>query len=152
MEYIPGGDLFDLVIESGKLDENTARKVFRQLFSAVLYCHDNMMVHRDLKPENMLLDENNNLKIIDFGFVKTYSKESHMTLKTYCGSYYYCAPEMFAGTPYPGPASDIWSLGVILYVITNGYLPFRSSNVSDLYESVRCAKYDKGEFSSPGIN
>ena len=83
MEYIPGGDLFDLVIESGRLDEKTARKIFRQLFSAVLYCHDNMMVHRDLKPENMLLDENNNLKIIDFGFVKTYSKETQMTLKTF---------------------------------------------------------------------
>jgi serine/threonine protein kinase len=150
MEYISGIDLFDRIIESKRLDEDTARKLYRQLFSAIMYCHDNMIVHRDLKPENLLLDENNNLKIIDFGFVRTYSKDPFSTLKTFCGSMYYCAPEMINGTPYPGPASDIWSLGVILYVITNGYLPFRENNLEDLYESLKVAKYDKGEYSSQG--
>ena len=83
MEYVHGGDLFDLIIESKRLDEKLARKIFRQLFSAIMYCHHNMMVHRDLKPENLLLDENQNLKIIDFGFVRTYSKDPNLTLKTY---------------------------------------------------------------------
>jgi serine/threonine protein kinase len=152
LEYIPGGDLFDRIIESRRLDEDVARKIFRQLFSAVMYCHDNMMVHRDLKLENLLLDENDNIKIIDFGFVRTYSKDPYMTLKTYCGSLYYCAPEMIDGTPYPGPSSDIWSLGVILYVITNGYLPFKEKNIADLHKSLKTADYETGEYSSEGMS
>jgi len=152
MEYVSGGDLFDLIMESKRLDEQLARKIFRQLFSAIMYCHHNMMVHRDLKPENLLLDENQNLKIIDFGFVRTFSNDPNLTLKTYCGSLYYCAPEMLDGTPYPGPSSDIWSLGVILYVLTNGYLPFRDTQLPKLYGSLKAAKYDKGEYSSPECN
>jgi serine/threonine protein kinase len=151
LEYISGGDLFDRIIECRKLDEDIARKLFRQLFSAVMYCHNNMMIHRDLKLENILLDENDNLKIIDFGFVRTYSKDPNMMLKTYCGSLYYCAPEMIDGTPYPGPSSDIWSLGVILYVITNGYLPFKENNLEDLHKRLKTANYDKGEYSSEGM-
>ena len=104
-----------------------------------------------MKPENLLLDENLNIKIIDFGFVRTYTNDPNMMLKTFCGSLYYCAPEMIDGTPYFGPSSDIWSLGVILYVITNGYLPFRHTHLPDLYESLRTADYEAGEFSSNGI-
>ena len=104
----------------------------------------------DLKPENLLLDENLNLRIIDFGFVRTYVKDPHESLKTYCGSLYYCAPEMIDGTPYFGPAVDIWSLGIILFVFVNGYLPFRETNSSALYDSIRKGNFENGEYASPG--
>ncbi len=103
-----------------------------------------------MKPENLLVDENENLKIIDFGFVRTYTKDPNQNLKTYCGSLYYCAPEMIDGTPYRGPSVDIWSVGIILYVFTNGYLPFRDTNASALYENIRSAKFEEGDYSSDG--
>jgi serine/threonine protein kinase len=104
----------------------------------------------DLKPENLLLDESQNLKIIDFGFVRTYTKDPQENLKTYCGSLYYCAPEMIDGTPYFGPAVDIWSLGIILYVFVNGYLPFRETNTSSLYEAIRKANFEDGDYATVG--
>ena len=98
------------------------------------------------------MDENDNLKIIDFGFVRTYTKEADANLQTYCGSLYYCAPEMIEGTPYLGPPVDLWSLGIILYVFTNGYLPFRDTTTAGLYESIRTGKFDDGEHSSQGMS
>lgn len=105
---------------------------------------------QDLKPENLLLTENKTLKIIDFGFVRTYIKDPHQSLKTFCGSLYYCAPEMLDGTPYFGPAVDIWSLGITLFVFANGYLPFRETNAAALYQSIKSADFEDGEHSSEG--
>ena len=161
MEYVNGGDLFDYIVDSKKLTEDLSRRLFRQLVSAIMYCHENMIVHRgnlickyahllDLKPENLLMDANQNLKIIDFGFVRTYMRDPNENLKTYCGSLYYCAPEMIDGTPYYGPAVDIWSMGIILYVFLNGYLPFRETNAANLYESIRTATFEDGEYASAG--
>ena len=101
-----------------------------------------------MKPENLLLDANNNLKIIDFGFVRSFESETSEKLKTYCGSLYYCSPEMIDGVPYIGPSVDMWSMGIILYVFVNGYLPFRKANIVELYDNIRTATFQDGDHSS----
>ncbi|KAJ3377851.1 protein kinase, AMP-activated, alpha 2 catalytic subunit, partial [Lobulomyces angularis] len=142
MEYASGGELFDYIVSRGMLQENESRKFFRQMISAVDYCHQNSVIHRDLKPENMLLDSNKNIKLIDFGFGNTYHSERQ--LDTYCGSPFYAAPEMIKGQPYCGPEVDVWSLGVILYALLAGRLPFEAPVISDLYQEI-----GRGEFIIP---
>lgn len=126
MEYMKGGELFDYVI-SGEVEEEVARKFFRQLVSAVEYCHANFVVHRDLKLENIVLDESKrNIKIIDFGLSTTITPGR--LLDANCGSLQYVAPEVLQGHGYIGPSSDIWSMGVILFSMIHMRLPFYKYN------------------------
>ncbi|KAJ3031529.1 UNVERIFIED_CONTAM: hypothetical protein HDU68_003065 [Siphonaria sp. JEL0065] len=140
MEYIEGGELFDFIVANPRLNEKIARRIFRQIISAVDYCHQSSVIHRDLKPENLLLDNDKNIKIIDFGFVNLYDPED--VLKTFCGSPFYASPEMILGKKYVGPEIDIWSMGVILFALLAGKLPFRDSNVKDLYRKITSSTFD----------
>jgi serine/threonine protein kinase len=144
MEYIDGGDLFEHVVQQERLSDEDGRKLFRQLLSAITYCHQNNIVHRDLKPENIMITSEGNIKVIDFGFTTSYDPEN--LLKTYCGSLNYCAPEMLEGVPYPGPAADIWSLGVILFVLLNGYLPYNGQNANELYSQFTMGEMEVNEY------
>jgi MAP/microtubule affinity-regulating kinase len=139
MEYSSGGELYDYLVVHGRMKEKEARVKFRQILAAVNYCHNKRVIHRDLKAENLLLDENFDIKIADFGFSNYYDPESK--LDTFCGSPPYAAPELFQGKRYTGPEVDIWSLGVILYVLTTGCLPFDGKNLQEMRESVCRGKY-----------
>lgn len=144
MEYAKGGELFDKVAK-GKLKENVARKYFQQLINAVDFCHSRGVYHRDLKPENLLLDENENLKVSDFGLsALTESKRQDGLLHTTCGTPAYVAPEVINRQGYDGAKADTWSCGVILYVLLAGYLPFQDSNLMEMYR-----KIGKSEFKFP---
>lgn len=144
MEYVRGGELFDKVTK-GKTKEDVARKYFQQLISAVDFCHSRGVYHRDLKPENLLLDENGNLKISDFGLsALAESKHQDGLLHTTCGTPAYVAPEVICRRGYDGSKADIWSCGVILFVLLAGYLPFHDSNLMEMYR-----KIGKAEFKYP---
>ncbi|KAJ9543626.1 hypothetical protein OSB04_023333 [Centaurea solstitialis] len=144
LEYAKGGELFDKVAK-GKLKEHTARKYFQQLINAVDFCHSRGVYHRDLKPENLLLDENENLKVSDFGLsALAESKRQDGLLHTTCGTPAYVAPEVITRRGYDGDRADVWSCGVILYVLLAGYLPFHDSNLVELYR-----KIGKSEFRIP---
>ncbi|KAF9949197.1 NUAK SNF1-like kinase 1 [Mortierella alpina] len=141
MENLTGGELFDYISNKGSLDEREARRIFQQIVLAIHYCHENNVVHRDLKPENILLDSNRNVRVADFGFGNNWHKDRHLT--TYCGSPFYAAPEMVSGTPYIGPETDVWSLGVILYVLVCGRLPFDASDLPALFAQIKRGNYQK---------
>ncbi|KAJ3265561.1 hypothetical protein HK104_006278, partial [Borealophlyctis nickersoniae] len=140
MEHVEGGELFDYIVAHKRLKERIARRLFRQIVSAVDYCHQSSIIHRDLKPENLLLDTDRNIKIIDFGFVKLYDR--YDMLKTFCGSPFYASPEMILGKQYAGPEVDVWSMGVILFALLNGHLPFRDSNNTELYRKISQGVYE----------
>lgn len=145
MEYVKGGELFDKVAKGGKLTEGVAHKYFQQLISAVDYCHSRGVYHRDLKPENLLLDENENLKVSDFGLsALSESKQQDGLLHTSCGTPAYVAPEVISKKGYDGAKSDIWSCGVILFVLVAGYLPFQGPNLMEMYR-----KIERGDFRCP---
>nr|CDS15141.1 serine:threonine protein kinase MARK2 [Echinococcus granulosus] len=139
MEYASGGEVFDFLVTHGKMAEREARAKFRQIVSAVQYCHQKKVVHRDLKAENLLLDAQMNVKIADFGFSNEFSSDKK--LDTFCGSPPYAAPELFEGRKYDGPEVDVWSLGVILYTLVSGALPFDGQNLRELRERVLTGKY-----------
>ncbi|KAJ3210161.1 hypothetical protein HDU67_005593 [Dinochytrium kinnereticum] len=140
IEYVEGGELFDYIVAQNRLNDKTARRIFRQILSAVDYCHQSSVIHRDLKPENLLMDVQRNIKIIDFGFVNLFDPED--TLKTFCGSPFYASPEMILGRQYVGPEVDVWSMGVILYALLTGQLPFRDVNTKDLYRKITTSTFD----------
>jgi len=133
-EYAQNGEIFDFLVNNGKMSELDATHKFSQILSAVNYCHRRGVVHRDLKAENLLLDDNWNVKLADFGFSNYY--RAGETLSTWCGSPPYAAPELFEGKAYDGPKTDVWSLGVILYALVAGSLPFDGQTLQDLRSRV----------------
>ncbi|EPQ01834.1 Serine/threonine-protein kinase SIK2 [Myotis brandtii] len=133
-EYAKNGEIFDYLANHGRLNESEARRKFWQILSAVDYCHGRKIVHRDLKAENLLLDNNMNIKIADFGFGNFF--KSGELLATWCGSPPYAAPEVFEGQQYEGPQLDIWSMGVVLYVLVCGALPFDGPTLPILRQRV----------------
>ncbi|KAL6116441.1 sik3 [Pungitius sinensis] len=138
-EYASGGEIFDHLVAHGRMAEKDARKKFKQIVAAVHFCHCRNIVHRDLKAENLLLDHNLNIKIADFGFSNLFARGQ--LLKTWCGSPPYAAPELFEGKEYDGPKVDIWSLGVVLYVLVCGALPFDGSTLQNLRARVLSGKF-----------
>ncbi|XP_073222217.1 SNF1-related protein kinase catalytic subunit alpha KIN10 isoform X1 [Cicer arietinum] len=148
MEYVKSGELFDYIVEKGRLQEDEARNFFQQIISGVEYCHRNMVVHRDLKPENLLLDSKYNVKIADFG-LSNIMRDGHF-LKTSCGSPNYAAPEVISGKLYAGPEVDVWSCGVILYALLCGTLPFDDENIPNLFKKIKGGIYTLPSHLSPG--
>ncbi|KAK9870851.1 hypothetical protein WA026_009814 [Henosepilachna vigintioctopunctata] len=138
-EYASQGEIFEYIAKYGRMSEDQARLKFWQILSAVEYCHNRNIVHRDLKAENLLLDSNNNIKIADFGFSNFYSSTGQ--LSTWCGSPPYAAPEVFEGKKYIGPEIDIWSLGVVLYVLVCGALPFDGCSLQALRDRVLSGRF-----------
>ncbi|KAI7903455.1 kinase-like domain-containing protein [Cokeromyces recurvatus] len=135
LEYIEGGQLLDYIISHGKLREKLARKFARQIVSALDYCHRNSIVHRDLKIENILITTNEDIKIIDFGLSNIYSP--NRLLDTFCGSLYFAAPELLQAKNYNGPEVDVWSFGVVLYVLVCGRVPFDDTNLPALHKKIK---------------
>lgn len=146
MEYASGGELFDYIVARSRLKESQACVFLQQILSGVEYLQQIKVVHRDLKPENLLLDSHNNIKIVDFGLSNLYKNDE--TLKTACGSPCYAAPEMIAGKRYHGVCVDIWSCGVVLFAMLNGYLPFEDPNTSALYKKIIAGEYKCGTWIS----
>ncbi|KAE8700309.1 CBL-interacting serine/threonine-protein kinase 25 [Hibiscus syriacus] len=142
MEYVRGGELFAKVFK-GKLKEDAARKYFQQLISAVDFCHSRGVSHRDLKPENLLLNENEDLKISDFGLSALPEQlRNDGLLHTRCGTPAYVAPEVLRRKGYDGSKADIWSCGVILYVLLAGFLPFQDENIMNMYRKILKAEFE----------
>ncbi|KAK4517683.1 uncharacterized protein ATC70_001024 [Mucor velutinosus] len=143
MEYVDGGQLLDYIISHGKLKERQARQFARQIASALDYCHRNSIVHRDLKVENILISRTGTIKIVDFGLSNVFSPHSH--LSTFCGSLYFAAPELLDGRMYTGPEVDVWSFGVVLYVLVVGQVPFDDPSMAGMH-----AKVKQGHVEYPG--
>uniref|UniRef100_A0AC35U3Y1 Protein kinase domain-containing protein n=1 Tax=Rhabditophanes sp. KR3021 TaxID=114890 RepID=A0AC35U3Y1_9BILA len=142
LEHVSGGELFDYLVKKGRLMAKEARKFFRQIISALDFCHAYNICHRDLKPENLLIDERNNIKIADFGMASLQVEGS--MLETSCGSPHYACPEVIRGEKYDGKKADVWSCGVILFALLVGALPFDDDNLRTLLEKVK-----KGVFHIP---
>ncbi|XP_075416271.1 maternal embryonic leucine zipper kinase isoform X2 [Tenrec ecaudatus] len=149
LEYCPGGELFDYIISQDRLSEQEARVVFRQILSSVAYVHSQGYAHRDLKPENLLFDEYRNLKLIDFGLCARPKGNKDDHLQTCCGSLAYAAPELIQGKSYLGSEADVWSMGILLYVLLCGFLPFDDENVMGLYKKIMRGKYEVPKWLSP---
>ncbi|KAF5742073.1 CBL-interacting protein kinase 9 [Tripterygium wilfordii] len=144
MELVRGGELFSKVAK-GRLREDAARVYFQQLISAIDFCHSRSVYHRDLKPENLLLDEDGNLKVTDFG-LSAFAENSKQDglLHTTCGTPAYVAPEVIGKKGYDGAKADLWSCGVILYVLLAGFLPFQEDNIVAMYKKIY-----RGDFKCP---
>jgi len=149
MEYCNGGELFDHIVECGRVHESDACNLFRQIISAVEQVHKMNVVHRDLKPENLLLDMHKNIKLVDFGLSNVFAEGQ--LLSTACGSPCYAAPEMIAGQPYVPENCDVWSCGVILFALVCGHLPFEDQNTAALYRQIMKAEFQTPRFISPEV-
>lgn len=149
MEYCFNGELFQVIADQGKLEEGLARKMFNQIVDGLTYVHARDIAHRDLKPENILLDHDMNAKITDFGFC--HPVDSKQLLKTPCGSPYYAPPEIICNQPYDGKRSDLWSLGVVLYTMVTGALPWQDGNQVQLYQQIMDARFTIPRTLSPTL-
>ncbi|KAH0787175.1 CAMK family protein kinase [Histomonas meleagridis] len=149
VEYAAKGELFNFLVEHKSLDESMAMKFFRQIIYGLEYLHSLGICHRDLKLENILLDENLNIKIADFGFARFVK---YNIAETSCGSPHYAAPEVIGGHPYDGRMADVWSCGVILYALLAGYLPFDDKTIRGLLTKVKRGVYQMPNFSEPAKN
>ncbi|KAL3828676.1 hypothetical protein ACJIZ3_017478 [Penstemon smallii] len=142
LEFVTGGELFDKIVNDGRMREDEARKYFQQLINAVDYCHSRGVFHRDLKPENLLLDVAGNLKVSDFGLsALSQQVRDDGLLHTTCGTPNYVAPEVLNDRGYDGETADLWSCGVILFVLLAGYLPFDDPNLMNLYKKISSAEF-----------
>lgn len=150
LEFITGGELYDQIVHQGRLSEKQSRIYFQQLIDAVDYCHSKGVYHRDLKPENLLLDSQGTLKISDFG-LSALPQQGVGLLHTTCGTPNYVAPEVLRHQGYDGSAADIWSCGVILYVIMAGYLPFEETDLPTLYNKISTAEFAFPPWFSPAV-
>ncbi|KAK3805694.1 MAG: kinase-like domain-containing protein [Linnemannia elongata] len=139
MEYVSGGELFEYLVNKGRLDEPEALRFFQQIIVGLAFCHKRKICHRDLKPENLLLDHRRNVKIADFGMASL--QKSGRLLETSCGSPHYASPEVVTGMKYDGSSSDIWSCGIILYALLTGHLPFDDENIRQLLSKVKAGKF-----------
>jgi len=149
MEFVAGGELFDYIVNQGRLDEKEARRFFQQIVSGIEYCHMHRVVHRDLKPENLLLSgPDKHVKVADFGLSNMMHDGSF--LKTSCGSPNYAAPEVITGKLYAGPEVDMWSCGVILYALLCGKLPFDEDSIPSLFKKIRECRYTFPDHVSTG--
>ncbi|XP_078004819.1 serine/threonine-protein kinase BRSK2 isoform X10 [Phascolarctos cinereus] len=147
LEHVSGGELFDYLVKKGRLTPKEARKFFRQIISALDFCHSHSICHRDLKPENLLLDERNNIRIADFGMASLQVGDS--LLETSCGSPHYACPEVIRGEKYDGRKADVWSCGVILFALLVGALPFDDDNLRQLLEKVKRGVFHMPHFIPP---
>ncbi|XP_075886653.1 maternal embryonic leucine zipper kinase [Nelusetta ayraudi] len=150
LEYCIGGELFDYIIAKDRLSEEETRVFFRQIVSAMAYVHSQGYAHRDLKPENLLIDEDHNLKLIDFGLCAKPKGGLSYELMTCCGSPAYAAPELIQGKAYIGSEADVWSMGVLLFALLCGYLPFDDENCVVLYRKITRGHYENPRWLSPG--
>lgn len=135
MEYCPNGELFQRIVQTGGLDETETRRIFKQICEALSFVHSHNIAHRDLKPENILLDKDMNAKLADFGLCHTTSPQK--LLLTPCGSPFYAPPEIINNEEYDGKKADIWSLGVVLYTMATGSLPWTETNQTQLFIQIR---------------
>ena len=142
LEYLAGGELFDRIVKKTVYNEAEARDLVRTLLIAIKACHDQRVVHRDLKPENLLLKsktEDINVKVADFGFAVV--AENDHCLSTQCGTPGYVAPEILQGILYGRPV-DMWSVGVITYILLGGYPPFYDDNQKMLFRKIKAGSYE----------
>ena len=158
LELVEGGELFDKIANEGKLSEARARFYFKQLVNGLLYCHGLGICHRDLKPENLLLDANGNLKISDFGVstltvgdAEAEGEQRAELLRTTCGTPNYVAPEVLANKGYDGKKADVWSCGVILFVLVAGYLPFEEATMVAIFKKIKHAEFSYPSWFSPEL-
>ena len=142
LEYVEGGELFDYLCKRGRLSTPEALGYFQQIIAAIDYCHRFNIAHRDLKPENLLLDQDKNIKVADFGMAAWQMNNTSGLLRTACGSPHYAAPEVIEGRAYNGSFSDIWSCGVILFALLAGRLPFDDEDLHTLLEKVKRGSYE----------
>nr|KAJ3417848.1 Serine/threonine-protein kinase par-1 [Polyrhizophydium stewartii] len=141
MEYAKGGELIDYIAARDHLTEKEARKFFRQILSALDHCHMANVVHRDLKLENLLLNHERNVLVSDFGLGRTFDPDANEYMKTFCGTPNYAAVELISGIPYVGVKSDIWAMGVVLYIMMTGRPPFVGETISLLYRQIKAVDY-----------
>ncbi|CZT07867.1 related to serine/threonine-specific protein kinase KIN1 [Rhynchosporium agropyri] len=146
-EYVNGGQMLDYIISHGRLKEKRARQFSRQIASSLDYCHRNSIVHRDLKIENILISKTGDIKIIDFGLSNLFAPRGH--LKTFCGSLYFAAPELLQAKAYTGPEVDIWSFGIVLYVLVCGKVPFDDQSMPALHAKIKKGIVDYPSWLSP---
>jgi serine/threonine protein kinase len=153
LELITGGELFDRIVQAKRFEENVARRYFQQLISGMDYCHSQGIAHRDLKPENLLLDDTDTLKISDFGLsaLSAASDGRQKMLMTTCGTPNYVAPEVLKEKGYKGFTADVWSCGVILYVMLAGYLPFEDDTMTGLFNKIEAGHFQMPEFFSNDV-
>lgn len=149
LEYVEKGDLFTYISRNGPLSEEQAMFIFRQIMSAVQYCHSFGICHRDLKPENILLKADGTIKIADFGMAALH-QGPRVPLWTSCGSPHYAAPELLSAKAYRGEKSDIWSMGVILFVMMAARLPFDHDDVRVMLSKAKKGIYEMPNWFSPG--
>lgn len=153
MEHADGGEMFDYIVAHQRVEEKLAAMFFHQIVDGAEYLHQMEVTHRDLKPENLLLQSSSEgwlIKIVDFGLSNTH--EGGKALKTACGSPCYAPPEMIAGKKYSGPKADVWSMGVILFALVCGYLPFENSNTAMLYKKILAGDYKTPDFVSSEVS